>query len=292
MKDQDQQSYFPGDKVKIISKLPEKLKGRTKGWVDALRELLNKEVVIQQVIPVGITRSEFMYKFSGQKTSFQYPEEVIECKVDKKGPQEPQEQPTVFIFIYGTLMKGQSNHQFMIEQDARYIKELELEGFLLYDIEGLPMAVISDDPLEKIIGELYEIPEANLEAFDQLEGHPWFYERQTIDDLVDYEEAFIYLGSEDLVKGCTEVPSGSWKQYAGPKDIKVKETKETTKPKEIKVYITRDEGGALTFEAPEGVKVFLRWEQSSSGASFTMPLTKKFSNDLNVRLYTEGLFDD
>ena len=43
------------------------------------------------------------------------------------------------VFVYGTLMSGESNHFFLEERSSKYIRKAVTErGYTLYDLGGFP----------------------------------------------------------------------------------------------------------------------------------------------------------
>lgn len=87
------------------------------------------------------------------------------------------------LFVYGTLMRGLYNHR-VLGASARFIGCAKLDGFTMGSFGSFPG--ITRDPHEKVVGEVWEIDEAQLASVDALEGHPHFYKREevlaTLDD--------------------------------------------------------------------------------------------------------------
>ena len=81
------------------------------------------------------------------------------------------------LFVYGTLMRGHSNHGHLT--DGLYIGEaVTVDCFALY-FDALPMA-FEHDPVSPIHGELYSVSLATLAMLDRLEGHPAVYRRSRV----------------------------------------------------------------------------------------------------------------
>ncbi|KAF8356332.1 hypothetical protein PRIPAC_97955 [Pristionchus pacificus] len=72
--------------------------------------------------------------------------------------------PLQTVFIYGTVISGQSNHDILNA----------FEGY--HRLIGLARTVDSF-PLVPVEGELYEMDESKLTLLDALNRHPHFYER-------------------------------------------------------------------------------------------------------------------
>lgn len=74
-----------------------------------------------------------------------------------------------FIFVYGTLKRGGSNHHFMAAQ--RFVAEARTPpGFVLYALEGYPGMVADSSDRNGVVGEIWAIDPAGLAALDELEG--------------------------------------------------------------------------------------------------------------------------
>lgn len=80
------------------------------------------------------------------------------------------------VFVYGTLKAGYGNHRLI--QWARKVWQTVLP-FLAMTWFGFPQVSfdITGTSNKKIIGEVYEIDDAQLANCDALEGHPSFYTR-------------------------------------------------------------------------------------------------------------------
>lgn len=77
-----------------------------------------------------------------------------------------------YIFVYGTLRRGFCNPvQQTLERCANFVSGAVLNG-KLYEIEGYPGAVLSDDQCDLVIGELYKIKNRDkiFSVLDEYEG--------------------------------------------------------------------------------------------------------------------------
>ncbi len=109
------------------------------------------------------------------------------------------------LFVYGTLMRGESNHGLL--RSARFVAEDILPGAQLYDLGPYPM--ILQEP-GQVYGERYLIPLNVLSAIDDLEDHPKVYQRQWL-QLVSGEFAWVYMGQPQLTQGYSVIASGQWR---------------------------------------------------------------------------------
>ncbi len=112
------------------------------------------------------------------------------------------------VFVYGTLMRGESNHYFL--KNSTYITGATVDGYEMYDVGYYP-AIISGKG--KIIGELYMVSIEDMPSIDRLEGEGSLYIRKCeLIKQVSSEKtlAYIYEFNQD-VGGLEKI--NSWKDY-------------------------------------------------------------------------------
>lgn len=80
------------------------------------------------------------------------------------------------VFVYGTLLRGNSNHQHFLGQ-SRFLGRAVLRGYALYNLGSYPGIVESHDDLVR--GELYEVDEPTLKRLNYLEGEGSLYALKT-----------------------------------------------------------------------------------------------------------------
>jgi gamma-glutamylcyclotransferase (GGCT)/AIG2-like uncharacterized protein YtfP len=74
-----------------------------------------------------------------------------------------------FIFVYGTLKRGGTNHRYLAGQ--RFLGPARLEpGFTLYSLGEYPGLVADSSDREGVAGELWAVDAPALAALDELEG--------------------------------------------------------------------------------------------------------------------------
>jgi gamma-glutamylcyclotransferase (GGCT)/AIG2-like uncharacterized protein YtfP len=73
------------------------------------------------------------------------------------------------VFVYGTLMRGGSNHRYLHGQ--RFVAEGETEPrYALYDLGGYPGMVETTDEPASVPGEIWEVSAECLAELDLLES--------------------------------------------------------------------------------------------------------------------------
>jgi gamma-glutamylcyclotransferase (GGCT)/AIG2-like uncharacterized protein YtfP len=109
------------------------------------------------------------------------------------------------IFVYGTLLEGESNHGLLA--DAEFLGIDRLTNAQLFNLGDYPMIVPGEG---LVLGEAYRISPAILQKLDILEEHPDYYQRGLV-TLQSSRIAFAYWGQTDLVIGYSIIASGSWR---------------------------------------------------------------------------------
>lgn len=104
------------------------------------------------------------------------------------------------IFVYGTLMKGQSNHRAFLK-DGCFIGNGMIEEYDMYDLGYFPGIVSGTG---KVYGEVYSVTPEELKRIDRLEGEGSLYKKEkTTVRMADKSEisAFVYVYLNN-VDGC------------------------------------------------------------------------------------------
>ena len=111
------------------------------------------------------------------------------------------------VFVYGTLKRGQDNHDCL--SGSTYMGRRRLIGGQLHDRGLYPMALLTGRSDSVIHGELFCVSEAGLRRLDQLEGYPGFYDRTAL-QLSDGTTAWVYHGTSEQVTPYPCIPLGDW----------------------------------------------------------------------------------
>lgn len=112
------------------------------------------------------------------------------------------------VFVYGTLMNGESNHHYL--QNSTCLGRATLKGYDMYDVGCYP-AITPGDNL--IIGEIYQVPKEDITSIDMLEGEGTLYVKkcETVTDAEGKTSfALVYVYIEDI-SGLEKIPA--WKDY-------------------------------------------------------------------------------
>jgi gamma-glutamylcyclotransferase (GGCT)/AIG2-like uncharacterized protein YtfP len=116
---------------------------------------------------------------------------------------------TAQVFVYGSLLSGESNHRVLA--GAALVGEARTEArYTLHDL-GAYLAMTAGGE-HAIAGELYEVDAETLAALDRLEGHPHDYRRTTI-VLADGREVETYLLTRAQIQGRAVIASGNWRAH-------------------------------------------------------------------------------
>jgi len=103
-----------------------------------------------------------------------------------------------YIFVYGTLKIGGSNHSLL--GDARFVGRLELDDYYMFTNgyfpyilhkRDVPVVILQDaynkvgDFKSSVLGEVYEVSDATLKRIRQLEGVPTHYTTKELDFTIE-----------------------------------------------------------------------------------------------------------
>lgn len=116
------------------------------------------------------------------------------------------------VFVYGTLLRGEVNHQLL--EGASYLgPHRTAPCFSLYLLGAYPGAVRGG--LTAIAGEVFSVDRAGLRRLDRLEDYPRLYDRRLL--RTPYGPAWIYL-YRGSVRSRALIPGGDWRRFAADPD--------------------------------------------------------------------------
>lgn len=101
------------------------------------------------------------------------------------------------LFVYGSLMNGQSAHELIKDSECRGI--YALKNYAMFDLGAYPG--IKERNGETIVGEVYVIDKNLIPELDRYEGEGSLFVRKQLEVVSDKEKitanAYVYLGSVD-----------------------------------------------------------------------------------------------
>jgi gamma-glutamylaminecyclotransferase len=86
------------------------------------------------------------------------------------------------VFVYGTLLRGLSNHALLAE--ARFLGAAKTKELYALYVDYFPK-VVREEPVSPIAGELYLVDGPTLARLDDLEDHPFEYRREQVPVMMD-----------------------------------------------------------------------------------------------------------
>ncbi|MBF0275784.1 MAG: gamma-glutamylcyclotransferase [Nitrospinae bacterium] len=127
-----------------------------------------------------------------------------------------------FLFVYGTLRKETKTAMHDLFADCNYFSDGYMQG-KLYEVNGYPGAIISEDKADKIKGEIYTITVpgqilSHLDTYEECsenfpQPHEYIRKKLTVSTIDgDTVQAWVYLYNRD-VSGLTLIKSGDYLSY-------------------------------------------------------------------------------
>lgn len=120
------------------------------------------------------------------------------------------------LFVYGTLLSGESNHR-VVSPYVLSVRPGVVRG-ALYDAGAYPAVVLTGMNEGRVSGEWLLITTEGLAKTDELEEYDGpgsttnDYERLWIRDAdCEEREGWIYVWKD--ARGCPLIPSGSWRRH-------------------------------------------------------------------------------
>jgi gamma-glutamylcyclotransferase (GGCT)/AIG2-like uncharacterized protein YtfP len=115
----------------------------------------------------------------------------------------------VNVFVYGTLLSGEPNHDRL--RGARLVASVRTEP--RYTLLSLgPYPALIEKGTTSVAGEVYEVDDDLLRALDRFEGVPGLYVRVPI-HLLGGSVAHGYVLARARRKKHLPIPGGDWRQF-------------------------------------------------------------------------------
>lgn len=118
------------------------------------------------------------------------------------------------IFVYGMLRsRGSSGylHDQICHGPARTAQKYDMYSLINYP-------AICREGNTTVVGEVYEIDDGMLEELDRLEGHPRYYQRESI-ELDDGQIVEAYFMDRMKIQNRSQVVCGDWQKYEHARNI-------------------------------------------------------------------------
>jgi gamma-glutamylaminecyclotransferase len=113
---------------------------------------------------------------------------------------------TTRVFVYGTLRRGEANHQLLAS--AAFVREARTPAaYTLYAFDGHPGMGIGGT--DHVMGELFDVDDATLAQLDVLEDHPRWYQRTSL-VLEDGDTVVTYVLPPHFTAGRATIAGGDW----------------------------------------------------------------------------------
>jgi gamma-glutamylcyclotransferase (GGCT)/AIG2-like uncharacterized protein YtfP len=113
------------------------------------------------------------------------------------------------LFLYGTLMSGESNHRRL--RGARLLATGRTEPrYTLVSLGRYP--ALLEGGTTSVAGEIYEVDDDLLRALDRFEGVPTLYRRAAI-HLLGGEVVGGYLLARTRAEHDEVIPGGDWREH-------------------------------------------------------------------------------
>ncbi|TGC09171.1 gamma-glutamylcyclotransferase family protein [Methanolobus halotolerans] len=113
----------------------------------------------------------------------------------------------MYIFVYGSLKKGFSNHNLL--QSSEFIcKTRTQEEFAMIDLNMFP-GVIKGKKVSRIQGEVYELDSNTLEQIDMYEGE--WYSRESVELEAGFRaQIYFLIKYPRYSEGPMVISEGNW----------------------------------------------------------------------------------
>ena len=110
------------------------------------------------------------------------------------------------VFVYGTLMRGESAHSYLSE--AAFVGEYRLRDYAIYNLGRYPG--IRPKKGSVVYGEVYAVDDGMLKEMDRYEGEGSLYHRTpvVVENETESVSAVAYVYAREIRGG--EIAEGRW----------------------------------------------------------------------------------
>ena len=124
------------------------------------------------------------------------------------------------IFVYGSLRRGEDNHEIWFGRGATPVADGYIKGAELVTLGAYCCIVPVDDLTREVVGEVYDLTPDLFQEIEAMEAGAG-YVRRPVEVCHGSEErpsitaeAYFYSGPESLAD-CPRIESGDWTQRKG-----------------------------------------------------------------------------
>jgi gamma-glutamylcyclotransferase (GGCT)/AIG2-like uncharacterized protein YtfP len=190
--------------------------------IDKLERKINT-LAIDQIVPFSFVDMDGISKDTIRKYLHRLHERGM-ISIVKRGYFKRIEPYHEFLFVYGSLKKGFDNDKLLEKSTRRLGKALTVGKFGMFEDSFGNYPYLIKKPINRIIGELYEIQRKELlDQIDEFEGAPDYYQRKKIKVKTHHGVQFAYAYIREGVETPEDqTPLKSWENNT---DYKVEQLK-------------------------------------------------------------------
>ncbi len=190
--------------------------------IDKLERKINT-LAIDQIVPFSFVDMDGISKDTIRKYLHRLHERGM-ISIVKRGYFKRIEPFHEFLFVYGSLKKGFDNDKLLEKSTRRLGKALTVGKFGMFEDSFGNYPYLIKKPINRIIGELYEIQRKELlDQIDEFEGAPDYYQRKKIKVKTHHGVQFAYAYIREGVEAPEDqTPLKSWENNT---DYKVEQLK-------------------------------------------------------------------
>ncbi|MDP3587634.1 MAG: gamma-glutamylcyclotransferase family protein [Sulfuricurvum sp.] len=190
--------------------------------IDKLERKINT-LAIDQIVPFSFVDMDGISKDTIRKYLHRLHERGM-ISIVKRGYFKRIEPFHEFLFVYGSLKKGFDNDKLLEKSTRRLGKALTVGKFGMFEDSFGNYPYLIKKPINRIIGELYEIQRKELlDQIDEFEGAPDYYQRKKIKVKTHHGVQFAYAYIREGVETPEDqTPLKSWENNT---DYKVEQLK-------------------------------------------------------------------
>jgi gamma-glutamylcyclotransferase (GGCT)/AIG2-like uncharacterized protein YtfP len=190
--------------------------------IDKLERKINT-LPIDQIVPFSFVDMDGISKDTIRKYLHRLHERGM-ISIVKRGYFKRIEPFHEFLFVYGSLKKGFDNDKLLEKSTRRLGKASTVGKFGMFEDSFGNYPYLIKKPINRIIGELYEIQRKELlDQIDEFEGAPDYYQRKKIKVKTHHGVQFAYAYIREGVETPEDqTPLKSWENNT---DYKVEQLK-------------------------------------------------------------------